>query len=60
MAEAHLDRDTAVTSLDDAEGDLSAALVMSKTKRGLAEAKGALIETKGVIEQAVMELNKAN
>jgi N-acetylmuramic acid 6-phosphate etherase len=57
MAEAGLDHEAATSVLEETAGDLPVALVMAKTKCGIREAKNALAASKGVVEQAVDQLN---
>ena len=57
MAEAGLDHEAATGVLDETAGDLPVALVMAKTKCGIREARNALAASKGVVEQAVDQLN---
>ena len=58
-AETGLNPDAATAALDAAEGDIRVALVMSKTKRSAAEAKGALAAAKGVVQTAIDELGNS-
>jgi N-acetylmuramic acid 6-phosphate etherase len=57
-AEAGLDEAAATSALDRAEGDIRVALVMTKAKAGIAEAKDALSASKGVVQAAIEALNK--
>jgi N-acetylmuramic acid 6-phosphate etherase len=58
MAETGLDSAQATSTLDNAEGDIRVALVVTKTGRGIAEAKAALSTTKGVVQAAIEELKR--
>lgn len=58
MAEAGLDEAAATSALDRAEGDIRVALVMTKAKAGIDEAKNALSASKGVVQAAIEALNK--
>jgi len=53
MAEVGLDEKSASATLDAAQGNLPAALVMANTRCGLAEAKEALEVSSGVVSKAV-------
>jgi len=53
MAEAGLEREAAASLLDATGGDLSAALVMTKTGATLTEAKHALTDSAGVVGRAI-------
>jgi len=57
MAEAGLDREPAASLLDATGGDLSAALVMTKTGATLADAKRALRDSAGVVGRAIKLLS---
>lgn len=56
MAEAGLDEAAATAALDRAEGDIRMALVITKAKVGVAEAKDALSASKGVVQTAIEAL----
>lgn len=57
MAEAGLNLEAATSVLDETAGDLPLALVMSKTKCSMSEAKNALAASHGVVERAIVQLN---
>lgn len=57
-AEAGLDQAAATSALERAEGDIRVALVMTKTKAGIAEAKDALSASKGVVQAAIEAVRK--
>jgi N-acetylmuramic acid 6-phosphate etherase len=59
VAETGLDENAATAKLDEAGGDLRAALVMSKTGSGLAETNEALSRTNWVIEEAIKSLERS-
>lgn len=56
MTEVNLSIEAATAALDKAEGNLSTAIVMLKTKRGRQEAEQALAQSNGVINDAVQNL----
>ena len=56
QSESGLDEQQAETALDEANGNLPVALVMSQTKRSRAEAEAALTESRGVISAAINSL----
>lgn len=58
-AETGLDSDAAAAALEAAEGDIRVALVISKTKRSVAEAKAALAAAQGVVQTAIDELGNS-
>ena len=58
MAETSLDTAAATSTLDNAQGDLRVALVMTKTGCGLDDAKAALAKTRGVVQAAVDQLSR--
>jgi len=55
-AEVGLDEEAAREALAAANGNLSVALVMSRTQRSREDATAALAATKGVVEQAITQL----
>ncbi|HEY0349216.1 MAG TPA: hypothetical protein VGC60_13785, partial [Pyrinomonadaceae bacterium] len=56
QSESGLDEHQAETFLDEANGNLPVALVMSQTGRSRAEAESALTESRGVISAAIDSL----
>lgn len=58
MAEAELDEEPATRILNEAEGNLPAALVMAKTACQLSEAKEALAGSSGVVREAIIALKE--
>jgi len=57
MAEASLDQNDAIASLESAGGNLSVAVVMAKTKSTRSQAEEALAINKGVVARAVESLS---
>jgi N-acetylmuramic acid 6-phosphate etherase len=58
MAELGLDQASATSALERAEGDTRVALVMTKAKTEITEAKDALSASKGVVQAAIEALNR--
>ncbi len=59
MAEARLNEDAAMKALATAEGNLPVALVMSRTGCDLSKAKAALLDSGGIVSEAVETLKNA-
>jgi N-acetylmuramic acid 6-phosphate etherase len=57
MAESSLDQHLAASALEAAKGDIRAALVMTRTGCSLEAAQTALLDSKGVVRQAIAALS---